>query len=70
MTIVADPGPRAGVGAAIAALLLPPLGVFLARGLRPVFWVDVVLTLLGWVPGVLFALVAVLAPRALGRLAD
>ena len=40
----------------IAALLLPPLGVFLARGLVPVFWLCCLLTLLGWLPGVVFAL--------------
>jgi uncharacterized membrane protein YqaE (UPF0057 family) len=61
---------RLSVGALIAAILLPPLGVFLARGLRPVFWLDVLLTLLGWLPGVLFALFALIRPSALGRLAD
>ena len=44
----------------IAAILLPPLGVFLARGLVPVFWLSCLLTLLGWLPGVTFALYVVL----------
>lgn len=44
----------------VAAILLPPLGVFLARGLVPVFWLSCLLTLLGWLPGVVFALYVVL----------
>ena len=57
---------RVGTGRAInapaivAAILLPPLGVFLERGLGPVFWIAVALTLLGFLPGVVFALLAVL----------
>jgi uncharacterized membrane protein YqaE (UPF0057 family) len=50
--------------AIIAAILLPPLGIFLARGLGPEFWIGTLLTLLGWLPGVLFALVVILRPRA------
>ena len=50
------------VAALIAAILLPPLGVFLGRGLTRDFWIDVVLTLLGWVPGVIFALVSLFRP--------
>jgi len=44
-------------GQTVAAVLLPPLGVFLRRGLGPAFWTDVALTLLGWVPGIIFALI-------------
>jgi uncharacterized membrane protein YqaE (UPF0057 family) len=51
--------------AIIAAILLPPLGVFLVRGLAPSFWIAVLLTLIGWVPGVIFALVMVLRPDLL-----
>ena len=40
----------------IAAILLPPLGVFLARGIGTDFWINVVLTLILWLPGVLHAL--------------
>jgi uncharacterized membrane protein YqaE (UPF0057 family) len=58
---------RPSVGALIAAVLLPPLGVFLARGFGPAFWIDVVLTLIGWVPGVVFALVALYRPALLAR---
>jgi uncharacterized membrane protein YqaE (UPF0057 family) len=53
---------RPGIGAIIAALLVPPLGVWLARGLGPAFWLSLVLTCLAFVPGMIFALVAVLAP--------
>ncbi len=49
----------------IAAILLPPLGLFLARGITPAFWLSVVLTLIGYVPGVIFALIAILSPRTI-----
>jgi uncharacterized membrane protein YqaE (UPF0057 family) len=42
--------------AIVAALFLPPLGVFLHSGLNRAFWVTTVLTLLFFVPGVIFAL--------------
>ncbi|URW75348.1 YqaE/Pmp3 family membrane protein [Sphingomonas donggukensis] len=44
----------------IAAILLPPLGVFLKRGLGQEFWIAVILTLIGFVPGLIFALWIVL----------
>jgi len=49
----------------VAAILLPPLGLFLARGITPAFWVSVVLTLIGYVPGVIFALIAILSPQVI-----
>ena len=48
--------------AVIAAILLPPLGVFLVRGLTPAFWITVVATLVGWLPGVVLALLLLFAP--------
>jgi uncharacterized membrane protein YqaE (UPF0057 family) len=39
----------------IAAILLPPLGVFLQVGLKPQFWLNVLLTLLGYIPGIIHA---------------
>ena len=39
----------------IAAILLPPLGVFLQVGIGKHFWIDIVLTLLGFVPGIIHA---------------
>jgi uncharacterized membrane protein YqaE (UPF0057 family) len=44
----------------IAAILLPPLGVFLNRGLGGPFWISVVLTILAFVPGVIYALYLIL----------
>ena len=40
----------------IAAVLLPPLGVFLEVGLKGHFWLNILLTLLGFIPGVIHAL--------------
>ena len=39
----------------IFATVLPPLGVFCAVGLRSQFWLNLVFTLLGYVPGVVHA---------------
>jgi len=39
----------------IAAILLPPLGVFLQVGLTGQFWINVLLTLLGYIPGIIHA---------------
>ncbi|MFA5517197.1 MAG: YqaE/Pmp3 family membrane protein [Desulfuromonadales bacterium] len=40
----------------IAAIVLPPLGVFLQVGLGKHFWINVVLTLLGYIPGIVHAI--------------
>ncbi len=55
--------PRPGIGTILAALLLPPLGVWLVEGLGLAFWVALALTCFGWLPGVAFALFTVLRPR-------
>lgn len=39
----------------ILAILLPPLGVFLQVGLTTQFWINVILTLLGYIPGIIHA---------------
>lgn len=39
----------------LVSILLPPLGVFLQVGIGLQFWINIVLTLLGYVPGVLHA---------------
>lgn len=39
----------------IAAILLPPLGVFLQVGLGKHFWLNILLTLLGYIPGIVHA---------------
>lgn len=46
---------------AILAILLPPLAVYLHQGAtNDTFWISVLLTLLFWLPGVIFALITVL----------
>ena len=40
----------------IAAILLPPLGVFFEVGLKGHFWLNILLTLLGFIPGIIHAL--------------
>ena len=45
-----------GIIQVIASILLPPLGVFLTMGISQALLINVVLTLLGWLPGVIHAL--------------
>ena len=40
----------------IIAILLPPLGVFLQEGLGKHFWINLLLTILGYIPGIVHAL--------------
>lgn len=40
----------------LIAILVPPLAVFLTVGLSLQFWINVLLTILGYVPGILHAL--------------
>jgi uncharacterized membrane protein YqaE (UPF0057 family) len=46
----------------VLAVVLPPLGVFLTVGLAPAFWINILLTLLGYIPGIIHA-VWVIAKR-------
>jgi uncharacterized membrane protein YqaE (UPF0057 family) len=39
----------------IAAILLPPLGVFMKVGFGGHFWLNILLTLLGYIPGIIHA---------------
>ncbi|HWL70743.1 MAG TPA: YqaE/Pmp3 family membrane protein [Geminicoccus sp.] len=39
----------------LIAILLPPLGVFLQVGLGLQFWINILLTLLGYIPGIIHA---------------
>lgn len=39
----------------ILAILLPPLGVFLTVGIGGAFWLNILLTLLGYIPGIIHA---------------
>ncbi|MDB5261554.1 MAG: hydrogenase expression protein [Adhaeribacter sp.] len=43
----------------VLAVLLPPLAVFLHDGLNTRFWISLILTLLFWIPGVIYALLVV-----------
>lgn len=46
----------------IVAVILPPLGVFLEVGLGKHFWINILLTLLGFIPGIIHA-VYIIATR-------
>jgi uncharacterized membrane protein YqaE (UPF0057 family) len=39
----------------LVAILLPPLGVFLQVGIGKHFWINVLLTILGYIPGIVHA---------------
>ena len=40
----------------VAAIFLPPLGVFLTVGLSTDFWINLVLTCFFWFPGMIHAI--------------
>jgi len=40
----------------ILGILLPPLGVFLTVGVGPTLFINILLTVLGWIPGSIHAL--------------
>ncbi|HEX4855581.1 MAG TPA: YqaE/Pmp3 family membrane protein [Limnobacter sp.] len=44
----------------LIAILLPPLGVFLQEGFGKHFWINILLTLLGYIPGIVHALYIIL----------
>jgi len=49
----------------VLSVLVPPLGVFLQVGLGKQFWLNVLLTILGYVPGLVHAVwVIARYPRA------
>lgn len=39
----------------IFAVILPPVGVFLQVGIGGQFWINIILTLLGYIPGIVHA---------------
>lgn len=45
----------------ILAIIFPPLGVALKTGLSGTFWLNVVLTILGFVPGVIHAIYVIVS---------
>ncbi|WDP91582.1 MAG: YqaE/Pmp3 family membrane protein [Desulfobacter sp.] len=40
----------------IIAIILPPLGVFMQVGIGKHFWLNILLTLLGYIPGIVHAI--------------
>lgn len=40
----------------ILSVILPPVGVFLQVGIGKHFWINILLTLLGYIPGVVHAI--------------
>lgn len=48
----------------ILAILLPPLAVYLYEGeINTRFWISLILTLLFWLPGIIYALVIILGKK-------
>lgn len=47
----------------ILALLLPPVAAFLQVGLGVHFWLNLLLTLLGWLPGAVHAIWLIAAEK-------
>lgn len=44
----------------IFAVILPPVGVFLEVGLKGHFWINILLTMLGFIPGIIHAFYVIL----------
>lgn len=44
----------------LLAILLPPVGVFLQVGIGLQFWLNILLTLLGYIPGIIHAVYIIL----------
>lgn len=40
----------------VLSVLLPPVGVFLQEGIGTQFWINILLTLLGYIPGLVHAI--------------
>ncbi|KAK7380762.1 hypothetical protein VNO78_33281 [Psophocarpus tetragonolobus] len=51
----------------ILAILLPPVGVFLRYGCGVEFWIDLILTLLGYIPGIIYAIYVLSAWSGFGE---
>jgi uncharacterized membrane protein YqaE (UPF0057 family) len=45
----------------LLAILLPPLGVFLQVGIGLQFWLNILLTILGYIPGIVHAVWVIVA---------
>ena len=40
----------------ILAIILPPVGVFMQVGFGKHFWINIILTLFGYIPGIILAI--------------
>lgn len=47
----------------LAAIFIPPLGVFLQVGIGGQFWLNVLLTLFGYIPGIIHAVYIILTRK-------
>ncbi|MCX6317142.1 MAG: YqaE/Pmp3 family membrane protein [Bacteroidetes bacterium] len=48
----------------ILAILLPPLAVYLHQGeINNKFWISLLLTLIFWLPGIVYALIVILGDK-------
>ena len=43
----------------LLSVLVPPLGVFLQVGIGGAFWLNILLTLLGYLPGIIHAVLVI-----------
>jgi len=47
----------------IIAIFLPPVGVFLQVGFGGAFWLNILLTLLGYIPGIIHAVYIIVSRK-------
>ncbi len=47
----------------VLAVILPPLSVFLHVGINKHFWISIILTLIGVVPGMIYAILLIFTKR-------
>jgi len=60
-----------GIARALLTILLPPVGLGVIRGFGYYFWICLILTFMGYVPGLLYAVYrSFYAPGAKYQLAD
>ncbi len=50
----------------LLAIFLPPVGVFLQVGFGMHFWINIVLTLFGFIPGIIHAIYIILTRNGSG----
>ncbi|KGN58938.1 low temperature-induced protein lt101.2 [Cucumis sativus] len=47
----------------LLAIFIPPVGVFLRYGIGIEFWIDLVLTFFGYIPGIIYAVYVLIGTR-------